>query len=145
MIAWTDVAGGLLVAAAAALFFLVPGRQELLLAAVFVVSLGTGLLDAFSQPSISAALPDLVPRDKLEAANGLNLTGLHAAMLVSQGASGILYRLLGAPLLVAVNAVAYLWAGFTELGIRTPDRRVKGRATFGATAACGPCSSSSRP
>jgi len=89
------------------------------------VSLGTGLLDTFSQPSISASIPDLVPRDKLEAANGLNLTGLHAAMLVSQGASGILYRLLGAPLLVAVNAVAYLWAGFTELGIRTPDRRVK--------------------
>ena len=125
MIAWTDVAGGVLVSAAAALFFLVPGSKSLLLAAVFVVSLGTGLLDTFSQPSISASIPDLVPRDKLEAANGLNLTGLHAAMLVSQGASGILYRLLGAPLLVAVNAVAYLWAGFTELGIRTPDRRVK--------------------
>jgi DHA3 family macrolide efflux protein-like MFS transporter len=123
MIAWTDVAGGLLVAAAAALFFLVPGRQELLLAAVFVVSLGTGLLDAFSQPSISAALPDLVPRDKLEAANGLNLTGLHAAMLVAQGAAGLLYRLLGAPLLVAANAVAYLWAGLSELGVKTPDVR----------------------
>jgi predicted MFS family arabinose efflux permease len=69
-----------------------------------------------------ASLPDLVPREKLEAANGLNLSGLHAAMLLSQGVSGLLYRLLGAPLLVAANAVAYLWAGFTELGIRTPDR-----------------------
>jgi DHA3 family macrolide efflux protein-like MFS transporter len=125
MIAWTDVAGGVLVSAAAALFFLLPGSGSLLLAAVFVVSLGTGLLDTFSQPSISASLPDLVPREKLEAANGLNLTGLHVAMLVAQGASGILYRLLGAPLLVAANAVAYLWAGFTELGIRTPDRRVR--------------------
>jgi DHA3 family macrolide efflux protein-like MFS transporter len=115
MIAWTDVAGGVLVSAAAALFFLLPGSGSLLLAAVFVVSLGTGLLDTFSQPSISASLPDLVPREKLEAANGLNLTGLHVAMLVAQGASGILYRLLGAPLLVAANAVAYLWAGFTEL------------------------------
>lgn len=54
---------------AAALFFLAPGRQALLLAAVFVVSLGTGLLDTFSQPSINAALPYLVRREKLEAAN----------------------------------------------------------------------------
>ena len=123
MIAWTDVAGGLLVSAAAALFFLVPGQRELLLAAVFMVSLGTGLLDTFSQPSIQAAIPDLVPREKLEAANGLNMSGLHAAFLVAQAAGGILYRLLGAPLLVAANAVAYLWAGFSELGIKTPDRR----------------------
>jgi MFS family permease len=121
MIAWTDVAGGLLVSAAAALFFLAPARQELLLAAVFVVSLGTGLLDTFSQPSIQASIPDLVPREKLEAANSLNLTGFHVAFLVAQAAAGILYRLLGAPLLVAANAVAYLWAGFSELGIRTPD------------------------
>jgi MFS family permease len=123
MIAWTDVAGGLLVSAAAALFFLVPGNRELLLVAVFVVSLGTGLLDTFSQPSIQAAIPDLVPREKLEAANSLNMTGLHVAFLVAQAVAGILYRLLGAPLLVAANAVAYLWAGFSELGIRTPDGR----------------------
>ena len=127
MIAWTDVAGGVLVSAAAALFFLLPGRQELLLVAVFAVSLGTGLLDTFSQPSIQAAIPDLVPREKLEAANSLNLTGFHTAFLVAQAAGGILYRVLGAPLLVAVNAVAYLWAGFSELGVRTPDVRARVR------------------
>jgi len=73
-----------------------------------------------------------VPREKLEAANSLNLTGMHAAFLVAQAAAGILYRLLGAPLLVAANAVAYLWAGFSELGIRTPDRAA--RAAPGARA-----------
>jgi len=96
LIAWTDVAGGVLVSAAAALFFLVPGSQALLLAAVFVVSLGTGLLDTFSPPSINA--------------------GLHAAMLAAQGAEGILYRLLGAPLMVAANAVGYLRLGSEWLG-----------------------------
>lgn len=121
LIAWTDVAGGVLVSAAAVLFFLAPGNLPLLLVVVFVVSLATGLLDTFSQPSIGACIPDLVPQDKLEAANGLNLTGLHGAMLVAQAAAGILYRVLGAPLLVAINAVAYLWAGFSELGIKTPD------------------------
>jgi len=122
LIAWTDIVGGLLVSIAALLFFTVPASTPVLLAAVFAVSLGTGLLDTFSQPSISASIPDLVPRDKLQAANGLNLSVLHAAMLVAQAASGLLYRLLGAPLLVAANAVAYLWAGLSELGVKTPDR-----------------------
>jgi Na+/melibiose symporter-like transporter len=122
LIAWTDIAGGVLVSLAAALFFVLPGNTPLLLAAVFVVTLGTGLLDTFSQPSISASIPDLVPKEKLEAANGLNLSAMHVAMLVAQALAGLLYRLIGAPLLVAANAVAYLWAGTTELGVRTPDR-----------------------
>jgi DHA3 family macrolide efflux protein-like MFS transporter len=122
LIAWTDIAGGVMVTIAAVLFFTLPGNVPLLLATVFVVTLGTGLLDTFSQPSITASIPDIVPKDKLEAANGLNLSVLHAAMLVAQGVSGLLYRLLGAPLLVAANAVAYLWAGTSELGVKTPDR-----------------------
>jgi DHA3 family macrolide efflux protein-like MFS transporter len=122
LIAWTDIAGGVLVSIAAALFFAVPASTGLLLAAVFAVTLGTGLLDTFSQPSITASIPDLVPREKLEAANGLNLSVLHVAMLVAQGVSGLLYRLIGAPLLVVANAAAYLWAGVSELGVKTPDR-----------------------
>jgi DHA3 family macrolide efflux protein-like MFS transporter len=121
LIAWTDIAGGALVSIAAVLFFTLPGNTPLLLATVFVVTLGTGLLDTFSQPSISASIPDLVPKEKLEAANGLNLSVLHVAMLVAQAVAGLLYRLLGAPLLVAANAVAYLWAGTSELGVKTPD------------------------
>ena len=61
-----------------------------------MLSLGTGLLDTFSPPSINA--------------------GLHAAMLAAQGAEGILYRLLGAPLMVAANAVGYLRLGSEWLG-----------------------------
>ena len=63
-----------------------------------------------------------MPRGKLEAANSLNLSALHVAMLVAQAAAGLLYRVFGAPLLIAANAVAYLWAGASELGVKTPDR-----------------------
>lgn len=121
MIAWTDVAGGVLLSGAAVLFVFRPADTPLLLAAVFVATLGTGLLDTFSQPSIAASIPDLVPKERLEAANGLNMSGMQLAMLLSQGAAGILYVSFGAPFLVAANAAAYLWAGFTELGVRTPD------------------------
>ncbi len=120
IIAWTDLAGGLFILVAACLFFLVPGATGPLIAVVFAVSFLTGALDAFSQPSINASIPDIVPRERLEAANGLNMGGLQAAMFLSQGTAGFLYRVLGAPLLVLANAVTYLYAGATELLMRIP-------------------------
>lgn len=122
IIAYTDIAGGLVVLAAAALFLLAPGAQGLLVGAVFAVTLATGLLDSFSQPSISSSIPSLVPRESLEAANGLNMSGVQLAVFGAQGSSGLLYTLLGAPLLVLANAVTYLYAGITELFIRIPRR-----------------------
>lgn len=123
IIAYTDIAGGIFVLAAAILFFLTPGARSLLIGAVFAVTLATGLLDAFSQPSISSSVPSLVPREKLEAANGLNMSGIQLAVFGAQGSSGLLYTLIGAPLLVLANAVTYLYAGVTELFIRIPPRQ----------------------
>jgi len=126
IIAYTDIAGGLFVLAAAVLFFLAPEARALLIGAVFAVTLATGLLDAFSQPSIASSVPALVPRDKLEAANGLNMSGVQLAVFGAQGSSGLLYSILGAPLLVLWNAGTYLYAGVTELFIRMPTREPSG-------------------
>jgi MFS family permease len=120
IIAYTDIAGGLFVLAAAALFFLAPGAKGVLIGTVFAVTLATGLLDTFSQPSISSSLPLLVPKDKLEAANGLNMSGVQLAVFGAQGSSGLLYTIIGAPFLVLANAATYLYAGITELFIRIP-------------------------
>lgn len=120
IIAYTDIAGGLVVLGAALLFLFGPGVRDLLIGAVFAITLATGLLDAFSQPSISSSVPNLVPREKLEAANSLNMSGVQLAVFGAQGSSGLLYTLLGAPLLILANAVTYLYAGVTELFIRIP-------------------------
>jgi MFS family permease len=120
IIAWTDLAGGVLILGAAALFLWVRGETGLLVATVFAVTLLTGLLDTFSQPSISASIPDIVPTRRLEAANSLNQAGVHVAVFAAQGVAGFLYRLLGAPLLVLANALTYLYAGTTELFLRIP-------------------------
>jgi MFS family permease len=122
LIAWTDILGGLLVLLAALLFFLAPGRAGLLIGTVFAVTVLTGLLDAFSQPAIGASVPDLVPQERLEAANGLNMAGIQAAMFIAQGAAGYLFVRLGAAVLVLLNAVTYLCAGVSELFLRIPHR-----------------------
>ena len=122
LIAWTDIAGGLLVLLAAALFFFLPGRTGLLVGIVFAVTMLTGLLDTFSQPAIGAAVPDLAPRERLEAANGLNMAGVQGSMFVAQGIAGYLFVRVGATLLIFVNAFTYLYAGVSELFLRIPQR-----------------------
>jgi MFS family permease len=121
LIAWTDLAGGVLVLAAAAFFFL-PFAAGLRIGIVFCVTILTGLLDTFSQPAIGASLPDLVPKKRLEAANSLNMAGVQVAVFSAQGLAGYLFVTIGMPLLVLVNAVTYLVSGTSELFLRIPRR-----------------------
>ncbi|MFH2116304.1 MAG: MFS transporter [Spirochaetota bacterium] len=120
LIAWTDIAGGLVVLLAFATLLSFRGNAPVIVAALFAVTIATGLLDTFSQPAIGSAIPDLVPASRLEAANGLNLGGIQAAGFIAQSLSGLLYRALGATALTLVNAVTYLYAGITELFISIP-------------------------
>ncbi len=120
LIAWTDIAGGLLVLLAALLFFFASARTGLLIGVVFAVTVATGLLDTFSQPAIGASVPDLAPRERLEAANGLNMAGVQGSMFVAQGLAGYLFVRLGAATLVLLNAITYLYAGVSELFLRIP-------------------------
>jgi MFS transporter, DHA3 family, macrolide efflux protein len=119
LIAWTDIAGGLFVLGAACFFFL-PFAAPVRIGIVFCVTVLTGLLDTFSQPAIGASVPDLVPRDRLEAGNSLNMSGVQAAVFIAQGFSGVLFVVIGMPYLALVNAAAYLVAGTSELFIRIP-------------------------
>jgi MFS transporter, DHA3 family, macrolide efflux protein len=121
LIAWTDIAGGALVLAAAA-FFILPSAAAVRVGIVFFVTVLTGLLDTISQPAIGASVPDLVPRERLEAANSLNMSGMQVAVFISQGFAGVLFVAVGMPYLVLANAATYLAAGVSELFIRIPRR-----------------------
>lgn len=120
LIAWTDIAGGIFVLGALGVMTAARASTPVIIAAFFAVTICTSLLDTFSQPAISASVPDLVPQERLEAANGLNMGGVQMAVFAAQGGAGLLYKLLGAPLLVALNAATYLYSGVSELFIRIP-------------------------
>jgi MFS transporter, DHA3 family, macrolide efflux protein len=119
LIAWTDMAGGFFVLSAAGFFFL-PFGTPVRIGVIFCVTVLTGLLDTFSQPAIGASVPDLVPRERLEAGNSLNMSGMQIAMFIAQGCAGVLFVAIGMPYLVLVNAAAYLLSGTSELFIRIP-------------------------
>ncbi len=70
--------------------------------------------------AITAAIPDLVPRDRLQAANSLNQLSAQGATFFGQAVGGVAFRLLGAPTLILVDGISYVLSAFSEAFIRLP-------------------------
>jgi MFS family permease len=103
---------------------------KVILPALFVIAVLGGVVRSFFMPAVQAAIPDLVPREKLAAANSLNQFSVQTSLLLGQAAGGIFYQLFGAPLLFFVDAVSYLFASgssaFIALPPVAPVRRAEG-------------------
>ena len=91
------------------------------LAALFVVSILGGIVRSFFAPAIQASIPDLVPRERLAAANSLNQFAVQTSMLVGQAAGGLLYQHLGAFLLFLFDGLSFLFAGASSAAIQLPE------------------------
>ncbi|MES1240942.1 MAG: MFS transporter [Acidobacteriota bacterium] len=100
-----------------------PGAVRIVIGLLFAVSVVTGILRAFFTPALSAAVPDLVPRDRIPAANSLNQFSIQGSTLLGQAIGGVLYQVLGAPLLFLVDGISYLYAGLCAGFVRLPPRK----------------------
>lgn len=105
-----DLLAGLGVMAPALLLWLRPEATQTIVALLFAVSLLLGTIRAFFTPAVTAAIPDLVPRKRLAAANSLNQLSVQASVFGGQAAGGVLYALVGAPLLFLLDGLSYLFA-----------------------------------
>lgn len=71
----------------------------LILVLMLVVGLLLGAVRTFFNPAITAAIPDIVPKEKIAAANSLNQSSVQISTIFGQGLGG------------------YLLAGLTPLGL----------------------------
>jgi len=122
IIVGADIVRGVTVLALAVLMFRFPGETGWILAALFAVAVSGGVVGSLFRPAISAAIPDLVPRHKVAAANSLNRLSYETAMFIGQALGGVLYRLLGAPILFLVDGLSFLLSAFSEAFIRIPQQ-----------------------
>jgi DHA3 family macrolide efflux protein-like MFS transporter len=106
----SDLIAGLAVLAFALLVWWRPDDQALMIPLLFIVSLILGVVRAFFGPAVQAAIPDLVPAEKLAAANSMNQLGFQASIFSGQALGGVLYTFLGAPALFLIDALSYLFA-----------------------------------
>ena len=93
----------------------------LTLGQLFVVAAVTGTATVFFDIAYQSYLPTLVDRHQIVDGNGKLEASRAVAQVAGPGATGVLLRVLGAPLLLAVDAVSYLLSALFLAGIRQPD------------------------
>lgn len=121
IIIFTDVVRGVGVLALAVLLLREPDETHLILAGLFVFAVVGGVADALFRPAISASIPDLVPPPKVAAANSLNQLSAQGSIFLGQALGGVLFELLGAPLLFLFNGLSFLFSAGSESFIRIPQ------------------------
>jgi MFS family permease len=77
-------------------------------AVVIAVSLGLGVVSAFSAPAAQALIADLVPREELQSAVALNSMTYNLARAVGPALAAVSVRKLGIPASFAINSGSYL-------------------------------------
>lgn len=94
---------------------------QVLLGWLLAVAVAKGVAGAFFGPAIAAAIPDLVPKDKVAAANSLQQSASQVSTFIGQGMGGVLYSLMGARLLFLVDGLTYLFSALSECFIQIPQ------------------------
>jgi MFS family permease len=122
IIAYCDILAGIALLGLAVLFTHYQDNTALLAVGVVLASLFVAVMDAFSTPAITAAVPDIVPRETTARANSISQLALSLALFLGQGFGGLAYRVFGALTAVAINGIASLYAGLTETLVRIPQR-----------------------
>jgi DHA3 family macrolide efflux protein-like MFS transporter len=104
-----------------------PTAVRFVIAMMFGVSALLGTLRAFFTPALSAVIPDLVPRERIPAANSLNQISVQGSSLLGQAIGGVLFQALGAAFLYLIDGLSFLFAGLCAILIRLPPRTVAPR------------------
>jgi len=122
LIILADVVCGLAVTALGVALYFFPRSGTPQVVGILLVALILSTMGSFFFPAVSAAIPDLVPVNSLEKANSLMQGTMQLAALAGQAAGGILFRVLGGPLLLVMDGATYLLSAWAELFIRIPQK-----------------------
>lgn len=86
---------------------LTPGQIGVIIAVVTF----NGVMGALFAPAFQALVPDLVPSDRLAAANSINQMSTQISALIGQALGGVLYVAWGPGVLLLFDAVSFAYAG----------------------------------
>lgn len=81
---------------------------------------GSAVCNTFFNPAVTASVPLLVSHSDLPRANSLQQITSNLVTIGGYAAGGILVALLGVPLLLAVNAAAFLLSALSEMFVYIP-------------------------
>lgn len=125
IIVFSDIFSGIIMILLASLAFYFPAQKEFVIVGLFIASTFVAIVNSFFFPAISAAIPDLVPDEKLTGANTLSRSSLQISQLIGEGLGGVFYSLLGAPMIFLINGISYLFSATSESFIAIPQKVIQ--------------------
>lgn len=90
---------------------------------VFLAGIILGICGAFFGPAAMSVLPMMVPQDKLTNANSLFGVANTGADILGNSLGGVLYVLIGAPLMFLFNGISFLLSGISISFAKIPKNR----------------------
>lgn len=118
----TDFLSGVTMLLAAAMFFINPEYSWYLLAMIFALTIISSTMQAFFGPAISAAIPDIVPENRVAGANSMGKISDTASTFFGTWLGSVLYTLIGLPVVMVINGVSYIISAISESFIKIPQR-----------------------
>jgi MFS transporter, DHA3 family, macrolide efflux protein len=119
-----DLFSGLAVLSLAGLMYLAPSATGATLTWLIVVSTFLATVNAFFLPAIAASIPDLVPAERLSGANSMGQLSMQLSLFIGQGLGATLFRLLGAPIMLMIDGLSFLYAAASASFVKLPQRAV---------------------
>ena len=102
-------------------FVAIQGQVELKIGALVVFGVLTGAANAVLRPAVMAAVPNLVPLMRLNTANAMNSFATMASTGIGNAVGGVLFRVIGAPMLFLSTCGTYLLAALSVAFLRMPQ------------------------
>jgi predicted MFS family arabinose efflux permease len=116
-----DLISGLAVFSLSFWMLLRPAAKGETLGWIFAVTIVLSVVKSFFTPAITASIADLVPEKKVESANSMLQASAQISFLLGKGIGGLLFQTLGAPLLLIIDGITYLFSAFNKCYIRIPQ------------------------
>lgn len=98
---------------------------------VMLAAVISGICASVFNPAIESVLPDIVPSDNMIRANSAYQAATTGADVLGESLGGILYTVIGAPLMFLIDGISYLFSACTEVFLEIPKIERKGvKVTF---------------
>jgi MFS family permease len=127
----TDLSRALAIGGLGVLVFWRPDGTPRQVALIVAVAAFSGVMAALFAPAVQALIPDLVPGDRLAAANSVTQMSRQASTLVGQALGGVLYVAVGAAGLLLFDALSFTYAGIATWFLPSDRRGAAPTASVG--------------
>ncbi len=116
-----DLIRGASLLALTAFMWLRPTAIPAILVGLFLVSVINGVVGSFFGPALAATIPDIVPKNRVTAANSLGQLSLQGSLFIGQAIGGWLFEVVGATWLFFVNGLSFLYSSGSEVFVKIPQ------------------------